>query len=121
MNHETPRQTCHLERVCNTIMSRVTKCRLRQNLTLVTNYDFNGIFLDTEATTESSQTGTEKKTTPQAARSATQKASGGSVDNGPVQRKTRGEWPVGIFGHQSKAIKGTICCMSYLISYHPCP
>ena len=83
-------------------MSRVTKCRLRQNLTLVTNYDFNGIFLDTEATTESSQTGTEKKTTPQAARSATQKASGGSVDNGPVQRKTRGEWPVGIFGHQSK-------------------
>ncbi|RMX51305.1 hypothetical protein pdam_00004652 [Pocillopora damicornis] len=45
--------------------------------------------VDTEATTESSQTGTEKKTTPQAARSATQKASGGSVDNGPVQRKTR--------------------------------
>ena len=121
MNHETPRQTCRLERVCNTFMSRVTKCRLRQNLTLVTNYDFNGIFLDTEATTESSQTGTEKKTTPQAARSATQKASGGSVDNGPVQRKTRGEWPVGIFGHQSKAIKGTVCCMSYLISYHPCP
>ena len=111
----------HLRKGLYTIMSKVIKCRQRKNLTSVTNFDFNGIFLDAEATTESSQTGAEKKTIPQAARSAPQKASGSSVDNGPVQRKTRGEWPVGIFGHQSKAIKGTVCCTSYHISYHPRP
>ena len=102
-------------------MSKVIKCRQRKNLTSVTHFDFNGIFLDTEAITESGQTAAQEKTTPQAARSAPQKASGSSVDNGPVKRKTRGGWSLGIFGYQSKAIKGTICSMSYPISYHPCP
>lgn len=87
----------------------------------MTNFDFNGIFLDAEAITEPGQTAAQEKTTPQAARSAPQKASGSSVDNGPVQRRTRGGWSLGIFGYQSEAIKGTIYSMSYPISYHPCP
>lgn len=76
----------------------------------MTNFDFNGIFLDAEAITEPGQTAAQEK-----------KASGSSVDNGPVQRRTRGGWSLGIFGYQSEAIKGTICSMSYPISYHPCP
>ncbi|PFX14436.1 NFX1-type zinc finger-containing protein 1 [Stylophora pistillata] len=45
--------------------------------------------VDTETTIESSQTGAEKRTTPQGARSAPQGASGSSVDNSPIERNTR--------------------------------
>ena len=71
-----------------------------QYLTVRINFEFNGIILDTEATTESSQTGAEKKTTPQEERPAPQKASGSSVDNALIERNTRGEWPLEIFRYQ---------------------
>ena len=73
-------------------------------ITLIELYkDLDAMFVDTEATTEPSQTGARKKTTTGTERSASQE-NGSTADNEIDGRNPPGRWFVQIFRCRSKNI-----------------